>query len=222
MLGDPARSLASTDSLYGWIDPGVTFAVLSFTKCKRWEHAMATLDSRYLESLKGIPGVVSYRVLEPSTSSRGGAPDATLELRTSAGAHRLVMRQFRSHLSREMAEHAVGTVNEGKRPVLILAPHVGAGLSEVFIAGGVNYLDAAGNCVHFRTSARTRARRPVKEDGAVPTARPSVYGYQHRVAHRVELGRRGCSPLRQVPAPPVPGLIRRPSVAAFHGFEGTQ
>ena len=147
---------------------------------------MATLDSRYLESLKGIPGVVSYRVLEPSTSSRGGAPDATLELRTSAGAHRLVMRQFRSHLSREMAEHAVGTVNEGKRPVLILAPHVGAGLSEVFIAGGVNYLDAAGNChivaprLHVHVEGRAATRAP---DGSVGVRRPGyqvLFGYLAR------------------------------------------
>lgn len=44
-----------------------------------------------------------------------------------------------------MANH-VASRHRGSTPILILAPHVGAGVAATLIEAGVNYLDSSGNC----------------------------------------------------------------------------
>jgi hypothetical protein len=94
---------------------------------------------------EALPGVVAHRVHKPPAGSGNGGFDALLVLETKAGSHKLLVRQLKSHVSREMASH-VASSHRGAASVLILAPHVGSGVASTLIEAGVNYLDASGNC----------------------------------------------------------------------------
>jgi len=102
------------------------------------------LDARYEESLSALPGVLSHRLLPPSTESRAGI-DALLVLKTTAGTHKFLVQQLKSHVGREMASH-VASNHRGLPSLLVLAPHVGAGVAATLIQAGIHYLDASGNC----------------------------------------------------------------------------
>lgn len=106
---------------------------------------MSELDEPYRGVLQGLPGVLTFQVLALPRGHEGSF-DATVKLRTQSGSHKFFVRQCRSHLSRDTVFHVVSNAKGAELPVLVLAPHVGSGLSKELIAGGVNYLDAAGNC----------------------------------------------------------------------------
>jgi hypothetical protein len=106
---------------------------------------MVALDASYDEQLAAIPGVLSHRVLKPPADRGNDVFDALLVLETKAGSHKLLVRQLRTHVSREMASH-VASNQEGVASVLVLAPHVGSGVAATLIGRGLNYLDASGNC----------------------------------------------------------------------------
>jgi hypothetical protein len=106
---------------------------------------MPALEATYEHRLSDVPGVLSYRVFKPPKPGQNTAFDARILLRTNAGSHELLVQQFRSHLSREMASH-VASAHKGSAPVLLLAPHIGSGVAGTLIEAGINYLDASGNC----------------------------------------------------------------------------
>jgi hypothetical protein len=106
---------------------------------------MPALSASYDEQLAALPGVLSHRVLSPPADRGNDVFDALLVLETKAGSRKLVVRQLKSHVSREMATH-VASSHKGPAAVLILAPHVGSGVAATLIERGLNYLDASGNC----------------------------------------------------------------------------
>src|SRR5262245_37181010 len=103
---------------------------------------MAALDVRYEERLAVLPGVLSHLVLEPPRDDGNDVFDARLVLMTKAGSYELLVRQLKTHVSREMASHVAST-HEGLASVLVLAPHVGSGVAATLIDRGLNYLDAS-------------------------------------------------------------------------------
>jgi hypothetical protein len=106
---------------------------------------MRALGAGYEEQLVALPGVLAHRLLNPPAGSGNAVFDALLVLKTKAGSYKLLVRQLKSHVSREMASH-VASSHTGAASVLILAPHVGSGVAATLIEAGVNYLDASGNC----------------------------------------------------------------------------
>lgn len=106
---------------------------------------MPTLDVLYNERLTALPGVLSHRFLEPPAGDESGTFDALLVLKTKVGSYKLLVQRLRSHVSREMASH-LASKHKGSASVLVLAPHIGAGIGATLIEAGVNYLDASGNC----------------------------------------------------------------------------
>jgi hypothetical protein len=106
---------------------------------------MPALSAGYDEQLAALPGVLSHRVLSPPADGGKDVFDALLVLETKAGSRKLLVRQLKSHVSREMATH-VASSHKGLAAVLILAPHVGSGVAATLIERGLNYLDASGNC----------------------------------------------------------------------------
>lgn len=106
---------------------------------------MPTLSASYEERLAALPGVLSHRVFNPPADCGDDVFDALLVLKAKAGSYKLLVRQLKSHVSRAMASH-VASSHKGIASVLVLAPHVGSGVAATLIEGGVNYLDASGNC----------------------------------------------------------------------------
>lgn len=128
------------------------------------------LDPSYRERLEALPGVLSHRLLRVPKAASGGRFDARLVLRTKGGSHELLIQQLRSHMSSEMAQHVAGA-RKASEPVLLLAPHIGSGVAATLIAGGVNYLDASGNChivappFYVHVEGRTAAHSPDASSG---------------------------------------------------------
>lgn len=106
---------------------------------------MPALASSYEQRLAALPGVLSHRVLQPPTGGGNDVFDALLVLETEARSYKFLVRQLKSHVSREMATH-VASSHEGLASVLVLAPHVGSGVAATLTERGLNYLDASGNC----------------------------------------------------------------------------
>ncbi len=105
---------------------------------------MTALDTRYEERLAALPGVLAHHLLIPPRGSRKGS-DAILVLKTTSGTHKLLVQELKSHVGREMASH-IASHDKGPPPLLVLAPHIGAGVAATLIQAGVHYLDAGGNC----------------------------------------------------------------------------
>ncbi len=106
---------------------------------------MPTLAARYEQSLDSLPGVLSHRVLTAPGKPQNRVSDTLLVLKTSAGTHKFLMQQLKSHVGREMASH-VASNHKGSPSVIVLAPHIGAGVAATLIQAGIHYLDASGNC----------------------------------------------------------------------------
>ena len=104
--------------------------------------ASHSLESEYLEALSKLEGIKSYQILKPIDSHS----DALLKLRTPAGTERLIVQQHRTHLSHQAVDRIIGASRAAPYAVLILAPHVGAGLAAKLAGASLNYLDASGNC----------------------------------------------------------------------------
>src|SRR3954468_19258585 len=105
---------------------------------------MLALDARYEESFSALPGVLSHRLLTPPKESRKGI-DALLVLKTTAGTHKFLVQQLKSHLGREMASH-IASNHRDLPSMLVLAPHIGGGVAATLVEAGIHYLDASGNC----------------------------------------------------------------------------
>jgi hypothetical protein len=135
---------------------------------------MPALSASYDEQLAALPGVLSHRVLSPPADRGNDVFDALLVLETKAGSRKLLVRQLKSHVSREMATH-VASSHKGPAAVLILAPHVGSGVAATLIERGLNYLDASGNChisvppffVHVEGKSAEKARARPRESGGL-------------------------------------------------------
>lgn len=104
--------------------------------------ASHTLQGEYLEALSKLEGIKSYQILKPINLGS----DALLKLRTQSGTERLIVQQHRTHLSHQTVDRIIAASRATPHAVLILAPHVGAGLGTKLAGAGLNYLDASGNC----------------------------------------------------------------------------
>jgi hypothetical protein len=102
------------------------------------------LEAPYDQALREIPGVRSYRVLKVPPARRDRRVDGRLELRTEAGRSAFSYQVFRSHLDHKLTDHIVAAAEGFPESLLILAPHVGAGLSHELMAARLNYLDNRG------------------------------------------------------------------------------
>lgn len=172
------------------------------------------LDPAYVSSLDALPGVQSYEILAPSTGAGEPLGAARLALRTAAGDHELVIQRYRSHLSHQMADHIVAGARHSPRPLLVLAPHIGARLGAKLAAAGVHYLDAHGNChisappLYLHIEGKTGAPEP-RADKGLRSA-----GYQVLFAYLAEPGAldapvRAVAELAGVSRQPVSDMKRR-------------
>ena len=173
---------------------------------------MPALDASYEEQLAALPGVLSHLVHRPPPNDGKDVFDALLVLRTKAGSYELLVRQLKTHVSREMASHVAST-HEGLAPVLVLAPHVGSGVAATLIDRGLTYLDASGNChisvppffVHVEGKS---AKRPTGASAGVRGP-----GFQALFAYLAEPALLD-APIRTVAE--VAGVSRQPVLAIQH------
>ena len=100
-----------------------------------------TIDPRYLEQLNSLSGIKSFQ-LDMSASL---TYDAVLLIESKAGKQRLLVHQYRSHLTHKIADQLLARA-EPEQDLLLLAPHVGNRLAAKLEEAGVNYLDQNGNC----------------------------------------------------------------------------
>lgn len=98
--------------------------------------------SIYLEHLRGLPGVLEVSV-KPAPGKSVGV-DGILVIETKGGPKKVPFQVKRSHLLRETA---VAVVHQAQRTpkLLLMAPHIGHDLGQLFVSAKVNYVDLAGN-----------------------------------------------------------------------------
>ena len=130
-----------------------------------------SLPEPYGSLLAALPGVRSFQVLGGTKARRSPGKDPVLKLRTAAGVTELIVQIKTSHLSQAGADHAIALAKSLRCPLLVLAPHMGAGLGNKLDAAGVNYLDAQGNChiaapplfIHIEGKSRAVASQSVDD-----------------------------------------------------------
>lgn len=103
----------------------------------------------YMEILRRVPGVSAVRVLRPpkgyAPHPQRRQPDARITVSAGGARERFNVEIKRTHLTEATAQHLARAAS-AEAPLLLLAPHVGAGIAEQLINAGVNYLDLHGNC----------------------------------------------------------------------------
>ena len=125
----------------------------------------------YLHQLKTLRGVKGLRVSTSDTLPEDPSFDARISLRTTAGVLALVAVESKSHLSHGGVEHLIHRARGVRDPVLVLAPHIGAGIGTRLADAGLNYLDLGGNChialgsFHVHVEGRTRAAHSPSDKG---------------------------------------------------------
>jgi len=171
------------------------------------------LDADYRSALDDVPGIRSYRVVKASPALRARGFDGRLELRTEAGRRQFLLQIYRSHLTHKLADHIIAAGKRIPEPLLILAPHIGAGLSEKLVAARLNYLDAHGNChiaappMHIHVAGKTRPALPSAEKGLRNAAYQVLFVY---LAEQDRLD----APLRTVAG--LAGVSRQPAFDMKH------
>lgn len=121
-----------------------------------------------LEHLRRLPFVDDVR-LDPEPTEQA---DWLLALVTPTGVQEYLVEDKRTHLVSEIVDHLatrIRTAVPGKRPWMLFAPHVGAGMAERLGRYDIQYVDRAGNCrvqVGDRYLALVEGRRPPKEHRA--------------------------------------------------------
>ncbi|HUH06129.1 MAG TPA: type IV toxin-antitoxin system AbiEi family antitoxin [Kofleriaceae bacterium] len=144
---------------------------------------MSELEPTYLNALEQVPGVRSYKVLRPVGGRGDQEIDALVRLRTEAGTSDLLVQQFRSHLSHKAVDHVIANAGRAAEPVLVLAPHIGAGLAAKLVAAGLNYLDADGNChiaaapLYIHIEGKTAATRRSADKGIRSAGYQVLFAY---------------------------------------------
>lgn len=96
----------------------------------------------HLENLQGVSGLHT----SPTKAHRDDGYDAKLTVRTHAGSVHLLAIEFKSHLGHAAVEHVIARARRAREPVLVLAPHIGAGIGAKLADAGINYVDRHGNC----------------------------------------------------------------------------
>ena len=126
---------------------------------------MGAIDPIYLEHLQAIQGIRRIRTRADQQH------DALITIEGKSGPHRLIVQQYRSHLTHPMADHVIAQTQRQAIPTLILAPSVGAPLGAKLADAGVNYLDRAGNChlafgtLYVHVEGRTARAQPTTDKG---------------------------------------------------------
>jgi len=129
-------------------------------------------------------------VHDVSVSQATGTRRVRLRAGRKTFEYRLEVR-LAQPLSRAHVAPLLGTAAGRREPILLFAPHVGAGLGEALRERGIDYIDLAGNChidadgVHM---AHVEGRRP-RERFAAPGERQRAahYGIYFALAARPEL-----------------------------------
>lgn len=125
----------------------------------------------YLDHLKNLRGIHGFRLSASPHRPADNRHDAKLTLRTDAGTLALLAVEFKSHLSHGIIDHLVARARQAAEPVLILAPHIGAGIGTKLAEAGINYLDRHGNChlalgtLYLHVEGRTGSPQPTSEKG---------------------------------------------------------
>lgn len=137
----------------------------------------------YLAHLKTLRGIQNVRFARP----RGRAPDpghdAELTLRTNAGTFPLLAVEFKSHLSHGIVDHLLARAGQASQPLLILAPHIGAGIATKLAEAGINYLDRFGNChlalgnLYLHVEGRTGSPQSTAEKSLRSPAYQVLFAY---------------------------------------------
>ena len=133
-----------------------------------------------LEHLRRLPFVEDVRLerahIDPA--------DWLLTLDTPTGVQEYLVEDKRTHLTRELVDHLATRINSAtpeKRPWMLFAPHVGAGMAERLAGYDIQYVDRAGNCrvqVGDRYLALVEGRRPPKEHRAKKGTGTRPEGYK--------------------------------------------
>jgi hypothetical protein len=127
--------------------------------------------SPYLEILENLRGIRAVRASEPPSSKRLQRHDASLSLRTPSGTFRLLAVEYKSHLSRAVVDHLIARFRGARDRIVVLAPHIGAGVGAMLAEAGINYVDRHGNChlavdsVYIHVAGRTGPPHAASEKG---------------------------------------------------------
>jgi hypothetical protein len=100
----------------------------------------------YLEILESLRGIRAVRASELPASRRVQRHDAGLSLRTQSGTFRLLAVEYKSHLGHAVVDHLIARFRGDREPIVVLAPHIGAGVGARLVEAGINYVDRHGNC----------------------------------------------------------------------------
>ena len=125
----------------------------------------------YREILANLRGIRGVRVSTSKFPAQAHERDATVTIRAGSGALRLRAIEYKSHLGRAVVDHVIARFRGAREPVLVLAPHIGAGIGARLAEAGINYVDRHGNChlvvdsVYVHVEGRTGPRRAASEKG---------------------------------------------------------
>lgn len=98
----------------------------------------------YLRHLRTLPFVTSVRLAAGKNADPSA--DVTLQVLTPGGKRSVHVAWKKSHLSREMIEHAISKLARVKSDVLLFAPFVGRTIGDRLSEARIGYVDLAGNC----------------------------------------------------------------------------
>jgi hypothetical protein len=124
----------------------------------------------YLDEMKDLP-LRSFS-FKPAPASLRDRYDGLLAFKSDVGSHELLVLEFKTHLSHDVASRLVESLVTRDRPVIVLAPHIGRGMGQRLAEAGVSYLDRQGNChlaigrkLLFHVEGRTAPREHLETRG---------------------------------------------------------
>ena len=101
----------------------------------------------YLVHLQALPFVKEVKCELQVQVGGQLRPDAILHLRTPQGKQTLWAEVKRTHLTRPLIDGLLFRIKKlARKHWIFLVPYVGEPIGRYLRGGGVNYLDAAGNC----------------------------------------------------------------------------
>lgn len=110
----------------------------------RLSEERSTKIEPYLRHLRTLPFVTSVHLA--ASKNADPSADVTLQVSTPGGKRSVRVEWKKSHLSREMIEHAITTLARVKSDVLLFAPFVGRTIGGRLSEARIGYVDLAGNC----------------------------------------------------------------------------
>ena len=120
-------------------------SAVAFSKCQGTFASMRPTLDAYVDHLRALPFVRDVTVAESDAWRGRYRVDAVLRVATPTGERLLAVEMKGSNFSRGMVDQAIVLKREVDN-LLVVAPVIGAGMGELLVKHGVNFIDLRGNC----------------------------------------------------------------------------